>query len=211
MENIHNKALIIIDIQNDFVPGGSLAVAGGDTIIPLVNELQMHFAHIIATQDWHPENHCSFAANHNGKKVGELLEIDGLMQVMWPIHCVQNTKGADFVSTLDTTKFEQIFHKGTDSQIDSYSGVFDNGRRKATGMADYLRAQNIEEVYIVGLATDYCVKFTALDFADLGFQTYLIADACRGVNLQAGDEESALLECVKAGVNVIESADILKK
>jgi nicotinamidase/pyrazinamidase len=208
MENLHSKALIIIDIQNDFVPGGSLAVAEGDAIIPLVNELQNRFENIIATQDWHPANHCSFAANHEGKKVGELLEIDGLMQVMWPIHCVQNTRGAELVADLNTEKVMRIFHKGTDSNIDSYSGVFDNGRRKATGMADFLREKGISDVYVVGLATDYCVKFTALDFADLGFNTFLIKDACRAVNLQAGDEESALLECVKAGVNVIESVDI---
>jgi len=209
MENLHSKALIIIDIQNDFVTGGSLAVAEGETIVPLVNELQTHFENIIATQDWHPANHCSFADNHKGKKVGELLEIEGLMQIMWPVHCVQNTKGAELVEGLNTEKIMRIFHKGTDKNIDSYSGVFDNGRRKATGMADFLREKGISDVYVVGLATDYCVKFTALDFADLGFNTFLIKDACRAVNLQEGDEESALLECVKAGVSVIESADIL--
>lgn len=209
MENIQAKALIIIDIQNDFVPNGSLAVKEGDAIIPLVNELQNRFEHIIATQDWHPANHCSFAANHVGKKVGELVEIDGLMHVMWPIHCVQNTKGAELVEGLNTEKIMRIFYKGTDVNIDSYSGVFDNGRKKATGMADYLREKGISDVYVVGLATDYCVKFTALDLVDSGFNTFLIVDACRGVNLQQGDVEKALAECEKAGIRIMESDAIL--
>ncbi|GAB4426743.1 MAG: bifunctional nicotinamidase/pyrazinamidase [Bacteroidia bacterium] len=199
------RALILVDIQNDFVPGGALAVQEGDQIVPLVNRLQTHFDLIVATQDWHPAHHGSFAANHPGHQPGERIDLHGLPQILWPVHCVQGSAGADFVATLDRSRVRQVFPKGTDPEIDSYSGFFDNGRRKATGLGDYLRQAGVDSVYIVGLATDYCVKYTALDAASLGFETYVVADACRGVDLQPGDSEQALADMRAAGVQVIGS------
>ena len=204
------NALILVDIQNDFVPGGALPVAEGDRIVPLCNALQSHFDLVVATQDWHPQNHGSFAANHPGKKVGEMIDLHGLPQILWPVHCVQNTAGAAFVPGLKTDRIDRIFQKGTDAAIDSYSGFFDNGHRKATGMGDYLKQRGVSDVYIVGLATDYCVKFTALDARQLNFNTHLIADACRGVNLNPGDVDAAIEQMRKAGVKVENSAEVMK-
>lgn len=203
------RALILVDIQNDFVPGGALAVAEGDQIVPIVNQLQGQFDLVVATQDWHPADHGSFAAHHPGKNPGEMIDLHGLPQVLWPVHCVQGTEGAAFVENLQMGTVADVFVKGTDPGIDSYSGFFDNGRRKATGLGDYLKDKGVEKVYVVGLATDYCVKFTALDAASLGFDTYVISDATRAVNLQAGDGEKALTEMAAAGVSVITSASLL--
>ena len=197
------KALIIVDIQNDFLPGGALAVNEGDQIIPLVNSIQNQFDLIVATQDWHPANHGSFAANHQEKTPGEVIDLYGLTQVLWPVHCVQNSPGAEFASDLDMKEVAKIFHKGTDPNIDSYSGFFDNGRKKKTGLGDFLQSEGVTHVYVVGLATDYCVKYTALDAASLGFQTTVIKDACRGVNLQPNDTEDALSEMLAKGIKIM--------
>lgn len=202
------RCLLLIDIQNDFVPGGALAVAEGDRIVPVVNQLQAKFELIVATQDWHPANHGSFAANHAGKRVGELIELEGLSQILWPVHCVQHTSGAEFVEELDMSRVEKVFHKGTDPLIDSYSGFFDNGHRKATGLGDYLKAKGVTKVFLVGLATDYCVKFSALDAVALGFETYVVVDACRGVNLQPQDVEQALVEMQQKGVKLLNSSEV---
>ena len=202
------KALILVDIQNDFIPGGALAVPHGDEVIPVANRLQKHFDLVVATQDWHPANHGSFAANHTGKNPGDVIDLNGLVQVLWPVHCVQNTTGADFVPGLDTGRITKVFQKGTDPELDSYSGFFDNGSRNATGLGDYLTEQGTRDVYLMGLATDYCVKFSALDAARLGFITYLIRDGCRGVELVSGDVERSLSEMREAGIEVIESMDI---
>ncbi len=202
------KTLLIIDIQHDFVPNGALAVTEGDTIIPIVNALQAHFEHIVATQDWHPRAHKSFAANHTGEDIGNVIELNGLLQVLWPVHCVQNNKGAEFVTSLDMSRVARIFQKGTDIEIDSYSGFFDNGQRKSTGLGDYLHSVGTTEVYIVGLATDYCVKYSALDAVSLGFTTYLVEDACKGVNLQANDVSKAIAEMREAGVRIVQSKNI---
>jgi nicotinamidase/pyrazinamidase len=205
------RALILVDIQNDFVPGGALAVPGGDEIVPLANRLQSHFRVVVATQDWHPAAHGSFAANHAGRKPGDVVELAGLEQILWPVHCVQNTPGAAFVAELDISRVAQVFQKGTDPDIDSYSGFFDNGRRRATGLGDYLKQHNVRQVYVLGLATDYCVKFTALDARQLGFETFLILDACRGVELKPGDVAAAVNEMRDAGVHMVYSAAILKQ
>ena len=165
------NALILVDIQNDFLPGGALPVAEGDQIVPIVNRLLPAFEIVVATKDWHPANHGSFAANHPGKKPGEVIELHGLPQTLWPTHCVQDTPGAAFAPGFDTLRIRQVFRKGTDAGIDSYSGFFDNGHRKATGLGDFLKARQVEEVFIAGLATDYCVKFTALDAVGLGLKT----------------------------------------
>lgn len=203
------NALLLIDIQNDFLPGGALAVPEGDQIVPVVNAIQPRFDLVVATQDWHPADHGSFARQHADRAVGEVIDLHGLPQILWPAHCVQETQGADFPPALDRSRWARIFQKGTDGEIDSYSGFYDNGHRKATGLGDYLRAQGVTEVYLAGLATDYCVKFTALDARQLGFRTHLIADACRGVNLQAGDVERAIAEMEAAGVEITRSAALL--
>jgi nicotinamidase/pyrazinamidase len=205
------NALILVDIQNDFVPGGALAVPDGDRIVPVVNRLLPRFDLVVATQDWHPANHGSFAANHAGQQPGNRIDLNGLPQILWPVHCVQNTPGADFVPGLDREKWDRVFVKGTDRAIDSYSGFFDNGHRQATGLGNYLREKGVTDVYVAGLATDYCVKFTALDARQLGFDTHLIEDASRGVNLQPGDVDRAIEEMRTAGVNIITTDEIFKQ
>jgi len=203
------KALIIVDIQYDFLPGGTLAVQEGDHIIPIVNKLEEKFDVIVATQDWHPADHGSFASNHENKNPGELIKLRGLDQVLWPDHCVQHTRGAEFSKGLNTEKIQKTFQKGTDPSIDSYSGFFDNGKRKDTGLNDYLKSQGVDEVYIVGLATDYCVKFTALDAHECGYKTFVVADATRAVNLQPGDGEKTLKEMSQKGIRIIKSSELL--
>ena len=200
------KALLLVDIQSDFLPGGALAVPEGDKVIPVANRLQTHFDLVLATQDWHPAEHGSFAANHPGKQPGDIIDLNGLRQILWPVHCVQNTPGAAFAPGLDTSRFTQVFQKGTDPGIDSYGAFFDNGHRKATGLGDFLKARKVTDVFIAGLATDYCVKFTALDAVALGFRTHLLADACRGVNLNPDDVARAIAEMKTAGVQVADSS-----
>lgn len=203
------KALIVVDIQNDFLPGGALAVEKGDEIIPVVNKLMRQFDLVIATQDWHPANHGSFASNHPGKKPGEMIVLNGLNQVLWPDHCVQGSFGAEFNAALDSKRFFRIFQKGMDPAVDSYSGFFDNGKKIDTGLGNFLKSTGVSEVYVVGLATDYCVKYTALDATALEFRTLVIADATRAVNLQKGDGENALREMEQQGVVILHSKDVL--
>lgn len=203
------KALIIVDVQNDFLPGGALAVPQGDEVIEPINQLAARFPILIATQDWHPEHHGSFAANHPGKEVGDIVELNGLQQRLWPVHCVQGTPGAEFHPGLENIRAAHIVRKGTDAQVDSYSGFFDNNRQKSTGLAELLKQLGVSTVYIVGLATDYCVKFTALDAVQLGLRTYVIPEACRGVNLQPDDSDHALAEMQAAGVELISLDDAL--
>ncbi len=200
-------ALILVDIQNDFLPGGALAVGDGNTILPVVNALIPGYTLVVATQDWHPPGHHSFASNHPTKQVGDIIELKGLKQVLWPDHCVQQTEGADFSNQLNTDVIAKVFRKGTDPQIDSYSGFYDNGHLKATGMGDYLKLEGVNQVHVVGLATDYCVKYTALDAIALGFSTTVIIDAVRAVNLNPTDEQKAMEEMENAGVSLINSAD----
>src|SRR5689334_3965267 len=203
------KCLILVDLQNDFVPGGALPVPDGDKIIPVINQLQPKFSLIVATQDWHPANHGSFAANHPGKKPFEQIDLNGLPQTLWPIHCVQNTAGAALAPALNHERIARIFQKGTDPGIDSYSGFFDNGHRKSTGLGEWLKEKGVTEVFVCGLATDYCVKFTALDAVQAGFKTNLIEDACRGVNLRLDDVRDSTEEMNRAGIAILQSADIV--
>jgi nicotinamidase/pyrazinamidase len=202
------RALIIVDIQNDFLPGGALAVTDGDKIIPVVNRLQENFDLVVLTQDFHPADHGSFASQHPGNSVYEVIDLNGLPQVLWPDHCVQDTPGTAFSMQLSLSLVDRIFVKGTDPSVDSYSGFFDNGRRKATGLGDYLLQQGATEVYVCGLATDFCVKYTALDALSLGFTTYLIEDASRGVNLGPDDVRNAVAEMQAAGIHIIQSAEV---
>lgn len=207
------RALLLIDLQNDFAPGGALAVREGDQVVSVANRLIKEKNHlfdfIVATQDWHPKNHKSFASQNSGSKPGELRELGGLPQIMWPDHCVQQTKGAEFIPGLQMSQVDKIVQKGTDAQIDSYSGFYDNGHRKATELKEYLKSKNVDEVIVLGLATDYCVKFTALDARQLGLKTTLIRDGSRAVNLQPGDEAQAIEEMTKVGVKVMTSEEFL--
>jgi nicotinamidase/pyrazinamidase len=199
-------ALIVVDVQNDFVPGGSLPVPGGDAIIPLINELQDSFRLVVATQDWHPLHHKSFASSHKGKKPFEMIKLHGLDQVLWPDHCVQGSKGAAFHADLHMNKVEAIFRKGTDPEIDSYSGFYDNGHKKPTGLAGYLRERKIQKVFVCGLAADYCVFYTAKDALKENIETYIIADATRAID--RSNFEKAKSELLADGGQVINSSDL---
>jgi nicotinamidase/pyrazinamidase len=198
------KALLLIDIQNDFIPGGSLAVPGGNEIIAKCNSLQQKFEVVVATQDWHPEDHKSFAANHTGKNEFEVIDLNGLSQVLWPIHCVQGTEGAAFSKDLDMNKVEAIFRKGTDAEIDSYSGFYDNGHRKTTALADYLKGKQVTDVYIAGLAADYCVYYTAKDALHEGFATFIIEDAVRAIDQQGFEKAKA--DIINKGGKIVQSS-----
>jgi nicotinamidase/pyrazinamidase len=197
-------ALLLVDLQNDFCQGGKLAVPDGDAVIALANKLQSHFDLVIATKDWHPANHTSFASNHPGKKIGDVVMTNGIEQILWPDHCVQNTKGSELHPELDTAKIKHIFHKGTDPLIDSYSTFFDNKHLRATGLSDYLNREGVTDLYIMGLATDYCVKYSCLDAVQFNFTVHLIENGCRGVELKPGDVASAMQEILDAGVKVVE-------
>lgn len=203
------RALLLIDLQNDFFPEGALAVKDANAILPIINEIVHYpFDLIVASKDWHPPDHGSFANNHEGKKVGELINLGGLEQILWPVHCVQGTLGAEFAPGWETLMVDKVFYKGTDSLIDSYSAFYDNGHRKSTGLENYLREKGISEVFIVGLATDYCVKYSVLDALKLGFHTYIIVDACKGVNLHFQNTEIALQEMRKEGAILLSFKDL---
>jgi nicotinamidase/pyrazinamidase len=201
------RALILVDIQNDFMPTGALPVAHGDEVVPVANEMQRCFELVVATQDWHPPDHGSFASNHEGRRPGEMSELGGLPQVLWPDHCVQGSPGAEFHRDLDRTHVARVFQKGIDADIDSYSGFFDNGHRRSTGLGEYLRDREVTDVYILGLATDYCVKYSALDALTFGFKTHVVEDGCRGVELNAGDVHAAFDQMRAAGVQITNSAN----
>ncbi|SIT86327.1 bifunctional nicotinamidase/pyrazinamidase [Pontibacter indicus] len=200
------KALLLIDIQNDFLPGGALAVAEGDQIIPIVNQLHDHLDLVVATQDWHPADHKSFASNHEGKNPFETTELLGLPQVLWPDHCLQGTSGADFSSELESRRIEAIFRKGTNPEIDSYSGFYDNGRLKSTGLADYLRGKGVTQIYLAGLAADYCVYYSAKDALDEGFETFVLEDAVRAISPEG--YETARKDILERGGKIIQSSDL---
>jgi nicotinamidase/pyrazinamidase len=202
------RALILVDLQYDFCPGGALAVAHGDETIAVANRVMPKFTTIVATQDWHPRDHGSFAANHPGTEPGQVIDLHGLSQVLWPVHCVQGSRGAELHDDLDRAKITKVFQKGTDPAVDSYSGFFDNGHRKATGMGEWLQGHDVDEVVVLGLATDYCVKFTALDARGLGMKVSFVEDGSRAVNLQPGDDKRAIEEMRKAGVAIVQSDGI---
>ena len=200
------KVLLIVDVQKDFCEGGSLAVPDADTIVPVINELFPKLEMSVMTQDWHPADHGSFASNNEGKQPFEIGELSGQPQMMWPDHCVKDTDGAKFHQALDISHIKRIFKKGQDKTVDSYSGFYDNNRKHSTGLAEYLKSMGITDVYICGLATDYCVKYTVLDAIKEGFNVYLVKDACRGMSEETVKE--AIEEMQKAGCNIIISNDI---
>ena len=201
------RALLLIDIQNDFLPGGALAVPGGDAILPLVNQLQERFGLVVATQDWHPQNHKSFASQHTGRQVFDVVELQGLEQVLWPDHCVQETAGADFTAELRMHKVEAIFRKGMNPEIDSYSGFYDNGHLKSTGLADYLRGKGVTDIYLAGLAADYCVYFSAKDALQEGFKAYIIEDATRAISPEGFEKAKADIKA--GGGEIVQSSSLL--
>lgn len=188
------KALIIVDMQNDFLPGGALAVPNGDQIIEEINHLSKNYDLVVASQDWHPANHGSFASQHEGKQPFEMGELAGLPQVFWPEHCVQSTPGAALTEKLDQNSIEAIFRKGMDSEIDSYSAFFDNGMKKATGLEGYLKDRKVDEVHICGLAADFCVMATAKDALKLGFSSVILLNATKAIDQSGLD---ALYEVFK--------------
>lgn len=176
------KALVIIDMQNDFLPGGSLAVEGGDELIPIINDLQSSYELVVASQDWHPKNHKSFASQHEGKAVYDVVSLQGQEQVLWPDHCVQGSEGAKFSQALKTEKVEAIFRKGMDENIDSYSAFFDNGHQKNTGLHGYLQDRGVKEVHFCGIAADFCVYFSALDALTLGYTSCILTKGTKAID-----------------------------
>lgn len=203
------KALLIVDLQNDFCEGGALEVPEGSTIVPAVNQLINSFDAIIQTQDWHPEGHASFASSHKGKSPNDTIEMDYGSQVLWPDHCVQGSKGAEFHPDLNTNKSQVIIRKGFRPQIDSYSAFFENDQETKTGLTGYLKTRGITDLYTVGLATDFCVKWSVLDGLKEGFNMYIVEDAVKGIDID-GSVESAWDEMKSEGVHVIQSESILK-
>ncbi|MBU6383763.1 MAG: bifunctional nicotinamidase/pyrazinamidase [Verrucomicrobia bacterium] len=197
------RALILVDVQNDFLPGGALAVPDGDAVIPVINRILPQFEHVFATQDWHPPHHVSFASTHK-KRVHDVIWVQGMQQMLWPDHCVHDTAGAQLADALHKGAIEQIFHKGTALDVDSYSAFFDNARKGSTGLADHLKHLHIRDLYFAGLATDYCVLYSALDALDLGFKVWVIRDACRAI----GDAESAFKKMAHHGAKILDSQSL---
>ena len=200
-------ALIVIDVQNDFCPGGALAVTGGDAVVSVANRLMQHFDHVVLTQDWHPADHSSFAANNPGHDPFSLIDMPYGPQVLWPVHCVQGTAGAAFHKDLETDRANLIIRKGYRSQIDSYSAFFENDHATTTGLAGYLRERAVEHLVMVGLATDFCVRFSAVDAVKLGFKITLLEDGCRAIDLD-GSLAAARAELSENGVIVTVSDDL---
>lgn len=202
------SALIIVDVQNDFCPGGSLAVENGDAVVPVINRISGNFPLIVATKDWHPRGHISFASSHPDRKQGEVMEIEGIEQVLWPDHCIPGTNGAEFHPHLDISPVHCIIHKGLRKDIDSYSAFFENDKKTPTGLEGSLNGLGIEHIFVAGLATDVCVFFTALDGVKTGFTVHLIEDAVRGVDYPPGNLDKALSEMKRQGVDFIPSSEI---
>lgn len=197
------EALLIVDLQNDFLPGGALGVKGGEETLPVINELMTKFSLIVATQDWHPTDHISFAETH-GKKVGETIEIDGMKQELWPVHCVKHTPGSQISKEVNQDLIEKYFYKGSDQGIDSYSAFFDNGHVKSTGLDAFLKEQGVTKITVAGLTTDFCVLFSVIDALKLGYEVVVVADACRPVF----DDKVALEKMREAGATIIYSKDL---
>jgi nicotinamidase/pyrazinamidase len=202
------QALVLVDLQYDFMPGGALAVARGDETVAVARAAMPRFDVVVATQDWHPRDHGSFAANHAGKHPGEVIDLHGISQVLWPVHCVQGTRGAELHDELDRARIARVFRKGSDRAVDSYSGFFDNGRRGDTGLHAWLRERGVDHLHVMGLATDYCVKHTVLDARSLGYDVALIADGCRAVDLAPGDGDRAIAAMRDAGVTIARADDV---
>ena len=200
-----NKALLIVDVQNDFCKGGPLEVPQGEETIPIINSVMSNFPYIIATQDWHPANHKSFASQHENKNIGDSVILHGENQALWPDHCIIDSAGSEIHPGIHIEKVHKIVKKGSNTDVDSYSAFLENDGKTKTELSGWLKEHNITELYVAGLATDYCVKFSAIDAVKEGFKTYLIEDACRAVNLQEGDEKKSKEEMKNAGVVFVQS------
>jgi nicotinamidase/pyrazinamidase len=198
-------ALIIVDIQNDFLPGGALAVPRGDEVIPVVNEIQARFGLVVATQDWHPAGHVSFASSHPGKSVFDAIMIDGIEQILWPDHCLQGSRGAEFPKAFNTNRVEAIVRKGTDPKIDSYSTFYDNARKKSTGLEGYLKGKGVDRVFLAGLAADFCVNYSIMDALAIGFSAVFIKDATRAIS-EDGFRKAERAIIAKGGTVVLSTA-----
>lgn len=198
----------MVDLQYDFMSGGALAVPRGDEVVAVANRMQPRFQWVLATQDWHPPGHASFASSHPGHRVGDVIEVDGRRQELWPDHCVQGTRGAELVQGLDCSRVRRVFRKGVDPAVDSYSAFFDNDHRRSTGLSEYLRANGIDEVYLLGLATDYCVLYSGRDARQLALRTHVIVDGCRAIDLHPGDGERALASLSTLGATLIRSDEV---
>lgn len=205
------RTLLLVDVQNDFLPGGALEVYQGDRILPYVNKLlKAPFDLIVATKDWHPFEHGSFADNHM-KLPGERVLLNGIEQILWPRHCVQDTHGADFASGLDMSRINKIIYKGTNPQIDSYSTFYDNLHLRSTGLGEFLKEKGVQEIHVVGLATDYCVKYSVIDALHLGFEPYVIVDACQGIDLEPDDSKKAFEEMKEAGAKLVTFNQVMQE
>ncbi len=202
------KVLLIIDVQNDFCPDGALPVEGGNEIVPVINSFIWKFNRVVATQDWHSADQISFASNHKGKKPFDEIDLNGYRQTLWPDHCVQGSSGADFHPDLNTILVDLIVRKGTSADVDSYSAFLENDRITKTGLDGYLTSIGASEVYLCGLATDFCVYYSAMDARTFGFKTAVIIDACRGIDVPAGNVARVIREMQNAGIRIIESGSL---
>jgi nicotinamidase/pyrazinamidase len=205
------SALVVVDVQNDFLPKGALGVKDGDQIIPFINKLvKVKFELCLASQDFHPPHHCSFASTWE-KNPGEVIMIDGKAQTLWPDHCVQGTNGVAFSPELDTSHFVQVAHKGVDPKVESYSIFFDNQRHRSTGIEEILRKHEITDIYFAGLATDYCVLYSVEDAVELGYKPHVILDACRGIDLRPGDVEKAISNMLQCGAEMCTTEQVIQR
>ncbi|GAQ15932.1 nicotinamidase [Myroides odoratimimus] len=195
------KALLVVDLQYDFLPGGSLAVEDGDKIIPVINTIQKQFDLIIATQDWHPDNHKSFASQHPGHNLFDLINLNGIPQVLWPEHCIQGTRGAEFTTEWDTTKVAAIFRKGMNVEVDSYSGFYDNDHQHSTGLLGFLKDKEVKELYVCGLAAEFCVYFSAKDAHEAGIKTFFLNFATKPIT--EGGLSQAIKEMESLGITIL--------
>jgi nicotinamidase/pyrazinamidase len=209
--DLGKSVLLVLDVQNDFCQGGSLAVKEGDRVVPVINSIMGEFYKVIATQDWHPSDHISFASNHPDKKPYDTISLGDVEQILWPDHCVRGSSGADFHPYLDARQFDLILRKGTTQGLDSYSGFFENDKKTSTGLEFYLKGMKIEKAFLCGLTTDYCVFYSAMDAVKLGFSTYLVEDASRGVDVPEGNLKRALDEMKRVGVKIITSSELSLK
>ena len=205
---LNRSALLVVDVQNDFCPGGSLAVAQGDAVVPVLNAVMPGFARVVATQDWHPSGHISFASSHAGKNPFESVVLEAGEQALWPDHCVAGSPGADFHPELETRHVDLILRKGTRAELDSYSAFLENDRSTTTGLEHYLRGLGLEHLFVSGLATDVCVYYTILDGLRLGFDIYLVEDAARGIDTPPGSLKARLAEIEEAGAERIQSPSL---
>ena len=203
------RVLIVVDVQNDFCPGGALQIKDGDSIIPLINRIMERFDLVVATQDWHPQDQVSFASNNFGKNIYDQIDISGIAQTLWPDHCIQGTKGAEFHDDLDLSKFSLILRKGMNPLVDSYSAFIENDRNTETGLAGYLKALKVREIFICGLATDYCVYYSAMDSLRYRFRCNVIIDATRGLDLPDRSIDAVVSEMKDKGISVISSDELL--